>query len=295
MPADEAGPARHEVARHCAPSLGVHRGGAYTGATSRRARRRARRAPWRPPCASFSASPGATGDAHREDEEREEGDQDEAGVRDHLVVRLAPPALAAVVGERGRRVQGHAARWRAGGSGRSGASASKVPSASRNVSRDRIGPRQGHGGHAPAPGRLLQARAPRPADALGPQRLGQDDAAADARGGDVGGRRAAHVRQGRPRQAPRPAPAARPRPLPARLRARRLRRPARARGAAGRAGAEDGRGRPLRDGRLRPRAGAPGARRRLHLARRRQRDPPRPRLPRRAPRPRSSRRSPAAS
>ena len=64
-----------------------------------------------------------------------------------------------------------------------------------------------------AAGRLVQARAPRPADAVGPQRHGQDDAAADAGGGDGGRRRPARVRQGHPRRAARPAPAARPRPL----------------------------------------------------------------------------------
>ena len=46
---------------------------------------------------------------------------------------------------------------------------------------DRIGPRQGHRRRAAAARRLVQARAPRPADAVRPQRLGQDDAAADAR------------------------------------------------------------------------------------------------------------------
>src|SRR5690242_2256227 len=47
--------------------------------------------------------------AREEDEEREEDDEDEAGVGDDLVVRLAPPALAAVVGQRGGREhqQGH--------------------------------------------------------------------------------------------------------------------------------------------------------------------------------------------
>ena len=40
--------------------------------------------------------------ARGEDHQRERRDQDEAGVRDHLVVRLAPPALAAVMGQRGR-------------------------------------------------------------------------------------------------------------------------------------------------------------------------------------------------
>src|SRR5215207_3103123 len=44
--------------------------------------------------------------AHHEHEQREERDQDEARVRDHLVVRLAPQALAAVVRERGRSAQG---------------------------------------------------------------------------------------------------------------------------------------------------------------------------------------------
>src|SRR4051794_41332323 len=41
------------------------------------------------------------GQAREEDEEREEDDEDEAGVGDDLVVRLTPPALASVVGQRG--------------------------------------------------------------------------------------------------------------------------------------------------------------------------------------------------
>src|SRR4029079_8994589 len=46
--------------------------------------------------------------AHHEDEQREEGDQEEAGVGDDLVVGLTPEALAAVVtlGQRDRRGQG---------------------------------------------------------------------------------------------------------------------------------------------------------------------------------------------
>ena len=50
--------------------------------------------------------------------------------------------------------------------------------------RHRLRPRQGHGGGAAAARRLVPARAPRPADAVRAQRLGQDDAAADARGRD---------------------------------------------------------------------------------------------------------------
>src|SRR4051812_47109135 len=41
----------------------------------------------------------------REDDQRERGDEDEAGVGDDLVVRLAPPALALVVGQRRRGEQ----------------------------------------------------------------------------------------------------------------------------------------------------------------------------------------------
>src|SRR4051794_3519435 len=44
--------------------------------------------------------------AHHEDEEGEERDQDEPGGRDHLVVRLPPPALAPVVSQRGRSREG---------------------------------------------------------------------------------------------------------------------------------------------------------------------------------------------
>src|SRR3954468_10354690 len=47
--------------------------------------------------------------AREEGEEREEDDEDEAGGGDDLVVRLTPPALASVVGQRGGREhqQGH--------------------------------------------------------------------------------------------------------------------------------------------------------------------------------------------
>ena len=83
--------------------------------------------------------------------------------------------------------------------------------------------RQGHGRRAPAARRLVQARAPRPHDDRRAQRRRQDDAAADARGGDVDRRRRARARQGHARRAARPAPAARARPQPARLRPVRLR------------------------------------------------------------------------
>ena len=109
--------------------------------------------------------------------------------------------------------------------------------------RHRLRPRQGHGGRAAAARRLVPARAPGPDDAVRPQRRRQDDAAADALGRDLGRRRRAELRQGRPDRAARPAPAARPRPQPARLRAVRRQGPARARDAAGRARARDGRGR----------------------------------------------------
>ena len=46
--------------------------------------------------------------------------------------------------------------------------------------RDRLRSRQGHGGRAPAAGRVVQARTARSHDPVRPQRLGQDDAAADA-------------------------------------------------------------------------------------------------------------------
>ena len=71
-------------------------------------------------------------------------------------------------------------------------------------------------------------------------------------GRDLGRRRRAGPRQGRPRRAARPAPAARARPDAARLRARRLQGAARARGAPRRARARDGRGRHLARARSTP-------------------------------------------
>ena len=83
-------------------------------------------------------------------------------------------------------------------------------------------------------------------DAVRPQRLGQDDAAADALGRERDRRRRARLRQGRPGLAARPAPAARPRPDAARLRAVGLQGAARARGAAREPRGGDGRRRARR-------------------------------------------------
>jgi len=58
----------------------------------------------------------------------------------------------------------------------------RLPILGVNGRRDRLRPRQGHGGGAAAARRLVQARAARPADPVGTQRLRQDDAAADAGG-----------------------------------------------------------------------------------------------------------------
>ena len=45
------------------------------------------------------------GQAHHEDEQREEDDQEETGIGDHLVVGLPVEALPPVVGQGGRREQ----------------------------------------------------------------------------------------------------------------------------------------------------------------------------------------------
>ena len=151
---------------------------------------------------------------------------------------------------------------------------------------DRIRPGQGHGRRAPAAGRLVQARAPRPPDHRRAQRRGQDDAAADARRRDVDRRRRARARQGHARRAARPAPAARARPLAARLRAVRLPRAARARGRAGAASSR--RWRPATSGRSTATAASTRASRRPAAtagASARDRRRARPRLRRRRPRP----------
>ena len=107
--------------------------------------------------------------------------------------------------------------------------------------RHRLRSRQGHGREPAAARRLVQARAPRPADALRPQRLGQDDAAADARGEtSVDGGQLAFAKDTRVALHDQRPPRDRDL-LAARLRARRLRRAARDRGAARRARAGDGR------------------------------------------------------
>ena len=89
----------------------------------------------------------------------------------------------------------------------------------RHGGGDRIRPRQGHGRRAAAARDLVQARAPRPDDAVGPQRRRQDDAAADAGRRGLDRRRRAGVLQGGQGRAARPAPTARPRAVAARLRA----------------------------------------------------------------------------
>ena len=109
----------------------------------------------------------------------------------------------------------------------------RLPILTGDGSRPRIRPLQGHGGRAPAPGRLVQARAQGPHDAVRAQRLGQDDAAADAQRRDRDRRRRARLPEGRQGLAARPAAAARPRPLAARLRALGLQGAAGARGGAG--------------------------------------------------------------
>ncbi len=73
---------------------------------------------------------------------------------------------------------------------------------------DRVGPAQGHRRAAAAARRVVQARAARTHDARRTQRRGQDDAAADARGGDLDRSGRAERRQGRADRAARPAPAA---------------------------------------------------------------------------------------
>ena len=131
-------------------------------------------------------------------EQREAGDQDEAGVRDDLVVRLALSAFAAVVAVRSGERDGRAEREDPEREQRGADHAARIPILVGDGCRPRIRSRQGHGGRAPAPGRLVQARTPRPADPVRPQRLGQDDAAADALRGERDRRRRAGLRQGRP-------------------------------------------------------------------------------------------------
>ena len=241
--------------------------------------------------------------AQHGDEQRERGDDDEAGVRDDLVRRLAPAALAAVVAlgrERERRGQREQAR-----------SSRRVWSV-RRIAPDYMGRRsldrmavviasdlaKDMAGEPLLRGVSFRLERRERMTLSGPQRLGQDDAAADARGRDLGRRRRARVRQGHAGRAARPAPAARARPLAARLRALGRRkellaieeRLAELEQAMAEGATDAGHARRLRDG-----AGAARARRRLRLARGRQRDAARARLPRRATSTARSRRSPAAS
>ena len=144
------------------------------------------------------------------------------GVRDHLVVRLAVEALAAVVGEarRGDRDQREAASATVCQRRipRRAHPAGTVPW--RRGRRHRLGSRQGHGGRAAPARRLVQARAARSPDAVGPQRLrarrrccGCSPARRRVDGGQLA------FAKDVARRAARPAPAARPRPVAARLRA----------------------------------------------------------------------------
>ena len=126
-------------------------------------------------------------------------DQDEAGVRDDLVVGRAVEAAAVVVGVgdgRQRRASSSSGvrqdREPAGGASRRDPASidgrrrrcAALPSAADGAA-DRIRPAQGHRRRAAAARGLVQARAPRTDDDRRAQRRGQDDAAADARGRDV--------------------------------------------------------------------------------------------------------------
>ena len=149
---------------------------------------------------------------------------------------------------------------------------------------DRIEPRHPRRRQPAVRRRLVQARAARTDDPVGPERRRQVDSASDPRGRADSGLGRALAREGRPGGAPRPAPAARPRDDPRRLRLLRPRRDDRTRGAPRRPRAGDVRRRPLGgdDGRLRRRPGSPRPRRRLPLARPGARRARRPRVPRRA-------------
>ena len=157
----------------------------------------------------------------------------------------------------------------------------------RHGRRDRIRPGEGHSRQAPAQRRVLQARAARPDDAVGAQRVRQDHAAADARGRGIGGPRAALDPEGREGGPARPAPSARARPVAARLRALGRGRHHRARARARPPRAGDGRRRARRAHaeRLLQGPGALRAARRLPLARPRAGHAARPGFPRGRPRP----------
>ena len=99
---------------------------------------------------------------------------------------------------------------------------------------------------SPCSGACRSSSSARTDDAVRAQRLGQDDAAADAQRRDRDRRRRARLPEGRAGLAARPAPAARPRPVAARLRALGLQGAARARGGAGDARGRDGRRRARR-------------------------------------------------
>ena len=204
---------------------------------------------------------------------READDQDEAGVGHDLVVGLAvrpsPPSWASAAsatsaGRRGPRVP---ARPRS--SPRTHVP-EDTPSDRGDGRPDRLRHRQGHGGRAAAPRRLVQARAARPDDPVRPQRRGQDDAAADAGGRDVGRRRRARCFAKGDEVALHDQRPPRERDLSLRdyvLSGAKdlLALEERARRARARDGRRRHRRRDAR--RVRPRAGPPRARRRLQLAR----------------------------
>ena len=149
---------------------------------------------------------------------------------------------------------------------------------------DRIRPRKGCGRRAAAARDLVQARAARPDDAVGPQRRRQDDAAADAGWRGVDRPRRAGAGEGREGCASRPATATRARAVAARVRPLGRARAGGDRGGALLARAGDGRRRVRRGdaGSLRTGAGPARARRWLRLARARACDAARSRVSRRA-------------
>ena len=303
-----------ERLRRSAPSIALRRSGrsivrTRSGAgalvpdwpaTSRHARRRGRCAPWRPSC----GGPCACRATHMSMLSRKISSGNAAiRMKPALVTTLSfvspyepsPPSCASATGALSASSEGGQQQRVQGAAHRAEYIACSPRSHGR---RHRLRPRQGHGGRAAPARRLVPARAPGPDDAVRAQRLGQDDAAADAGGRDrrstaasssfAKGTRVALHDQRPPRE----------RDLSLRdyvlSGAKELlaieERLAELEHAMAEGATDDRHARRLRD-----RPGAARARRRLQLARGHQRDAARPRLPRRATSTARSRRSPAAS
>ncbi len=231
------------------------------------------------------AGSGRDGDEHDGAERRQADDPSERmPCADGCPPRICRNRRAAVCNRGETRSSVGWQGWHRHAAERTRQAACHYPSADGRA--DRFQSPKGVLGRAAVRRRLVQARTPRAAHALWPERRRQDDAAPRPDGRDLAPGRRARVREGHAHRAPRPAPAARVGRHAPRVRALRSGRPRGARRGAATPRDGDGEWRPRSgdDAALQRRTGTPGARGRLPLARPRRCSRARPRLRGRRPR-----------